>query len=310
MFRISSLVLAALIMAASAWAQDPAASGPRMPGDRGPGSTEEQMQARRDAIAQLGPCDVLGVFAHPDDETFCSGTFARLAEQGKRVLLVYATSGDAGGDLTGRGLSGAALGNEREQEMRNAAKVLGLPAEPLFLRYPDGNVYDYWDELVDLVGAIIKQTGPSIVVTFGPDGYYGHADHVAIGQITGRAFDASDGPSYLLHASISRSRNDMIVQFGGGNGYKSVADKFITYTVNVRAQLEKRVGAMKMHRTQFDEKTRTQYRMLAALTGTEQFVEARHPGAGGGLSELFATGDSATPSGSAASEDTNAPAEP
>jgi LmbE family N-acetylglucosaminyl deacetylase len=259
-----------------------------MPGDRGPGSTEAEITARQRAIAELETCDVLGVFAHPDDETFASGTFAQLAQNGKRVLLVYATSGDAGGDLTGRGLSGPALGEEREREMRSAAEVLGLSAPPLFLRYPDGNVYDYWDELVDMVRSIIERTDPSVVVTFGPDGYYGHADHVAVGQIAGRAVDASDGPSHLLHAAISRSRNNMIAQMGGGTGFKSVADAFITYTVDVRAQLEKRTGAMAMHRTQFDEQTLTRYRLLAALTGTEQFVEARHPGEAGALADLLA----------------------
>ena len=40
---------------------------------------------------------LLGVFAHPDDETFCAGgTFARYAEQGAEIMVVSATRGQAG----------------------------------------------------------------------------------------------------------------------------------------------------------------------------------------------------------------------
>ena len=40
---------------------------------------------------------VLGVYAHPDDETFCSGgTFARYAAEGSDIMLVSATRGEAG----------------------------------------------------------------------------------------------------------------------------------------------------------------------------------------------------------------------
>jgi LmbE family N-acetylglucosaminyl deacetylase len=40
---------------------------------------------------------LLGVFAHPDDETFCAGgTFARYAKDGAEVMVVSATRGEAG----------------------------------------------------------------------------------------------------------------------------------------------------------------------------------------------------------------------
>jgi LmbE family N-acetylglucosaminyl deacetylase len=60
-------------------------------------------------IASLAPVDILAVFAHPDYETFASGTFTKLSANGQRIQLVYATSGHAGGDLTGQGLKGEAL---------------------------------------------------------------------------------------------------------------------------------------------------------------------------------------------------------
>ncbi len=284
MLRVLTVCIVTLLVVQGSAAQDERPLG-RRPG--GMESTEEQKEAREKAIAALESCDVLGVWAHPDDETFASGTFAKLAAKGKRVLLVYATSGDAGRDRTNRGLSGESLGQEREQEMRNAAKALELSTEPLFLRYPDGKVYDYWDEVIGSVRSIIAKTSPAVVITFGPDGYYGHADHIAVGQIAGRAFDDSGTPSHLLHAALSRSTNNIIVRAGGGNRFKPVDDKFITYKVDIKGHVNNRVGAMQAHKTQFDERTVAQMRQLLALTHKEEFVEVRHPGKAGLLSELL-----------------------
>jgi LmbE family N-acetylglucosaminyl deacetylase len=55
-----------------------------------------------------GRCRLLGVFAHPDDETFCAGgTFARYAGQGAEIMVVSATRGQAGE------IRDAAVGNRR-----------------------------------------------------------------------------------------------------------------------------------------------------------------------------------------------------
>lgn len=53
---------------------------------------------------------MLAALAHPDDETVCAGTLARAAAAGWDVHVLYATSGDAGQDVSGRNLKGAALG--------------------------------------------------------------------------------------------------------------------------------------------------------------------------------------------------------
>lgn len=256
-----------------------------------PESVLQAIEARSKAIDALKTCDILAVFAHPDDETFAIGTFSKLSANGQKIQLVYATSGDAGGDLTGQGLSGADLGQWREGEMNAAAEVIGVSAKPLFLRYPDGYVRKNWDDVLGNVESIIAKTQPKIVVTFGPDGYYGHSDHLAIGQIAERAFDELGIGSHLLHVAIPKSMNDKIKQAGGGDRYKAVNDRYITYIVNVKKQIQQRVGAMKAHGSQFDEQTVAQMQMLGALTGIEGFVEVRNLGESGTLSDLFSKGD-------------------
>ena len=138
---------------------------------------QDRDQGTSTAWAELEPCEFLAVFAHPDDETFATGTLAKLAARDVCVQLVYATSGDAGGDLTDRGLSGAALGAEREQEMRRAARALNLPRAPVFLRHGDGKGQENWQTVLEDVEALLAKIQPRVVLTFGPDGYYGHSDH-------------------------------------------------------------------------------------------------------------------------------------
>ncbi len=48
-------------------------------------------------LAALHPMRILGVFAHPDDESFCAGgTLARYVASGAEVMVVSATRGEAG----------------------------------------------------------------------------------------------------------------------------------------------------------------------------------------------------------------------
>ena len=83
---------------------------------------------------------LLGVFAHPDDETTCAGVLARAAASGWEVRVIFATSGDAGSDVSGRNLKGAALGREREREGACALATLGVKRPPIWLSFGDGTL--------------------------------------------------------------------------------------------------------------------------------------------------------------------------
>ena len=132
-----------------------------------------------------GRCRLLGVFAHPDDETFCAGgTFARYAGQGAEIMVVSATRGQAGQ------IRDAAVGNRRtiaavrEAELRLACERLGI-TKVRCLDYVDGTLADAeFSALVDEVAEVICEFGPDVVITFGPDGGYGHPDHVTISAVT------------------------------------------------------------------------------------------------------------------------------
>ena len=69
-------------------------------------------------------------------------------------------------------------------ELRAAAAVLGI-REVCILGYGDGAV-DQVDPMVAIraIAGQIRRVRPDVVITFGPDGAYGHPDHIAISQFT------------------------------------------------------------------------------------------------------------------------------
>ncbi|HEY0753220.1 MAG TPA: PIG-L family deacetylase [Ktedonobacteraceae bacterium] len=129
---------------------------------------------------------LLCVLAHPDDESLAlGGTIAKYSSLGVETSLIVATRGE-------RGWRGHAsqhpgeqmLGQIREQEVRQASQALGI-AHLLFLDYMDGDLDQANEfEATAQITRLIRQLRPDIVLTFGPDGLYGHPDHIAISQFT------------------------------------------------------------------------------------------------------------------------------
>jgi LmbE family N-acetylglucosaminyl deacetylase len=129
---------------------------------------------------------ILGVLAHPDDESLgFGGTFAKYAADGVEIFLITATRGERGrfGPSGERG-DPVEVGRVREAELQAAAAVLGI-REVTVLGFPDGAV-DQVPAAVAIrsIVAHIRRIQPDVVVTFGPDGAYGHPDHIAISQFT------------------------------------------------------------------------------------------------------------------------------
>jgi len=145
------------------------------------------------------PLRLMAVLAHPDDESLgLGGVLARYAAEGVETTVVTATRGERGrfrGERDGPLHPGPeGLARIRETELRAAAKVLGVRA-PILLGYPDGAL-DQADprEAVGRIAACMRTARPDVVLTFGPDGAYGHPDHIAISQLTGAAIVAAADP--------------------------------------------------------------------------------------------------------------------
>lgn len=150
------------------------------------------------------PRRLLAVFAHPDDESFGSGgALADCAASHGQATLVCATRGEVG-QISDPGLATPeTLGQVREAELRCACRALGL-TDLIFLDYRDSGMAgtpendhprafcqaDAAEVVARLVG-IIRRVRPQIVVTFDPNGGYGHPDHLASHRHTVAAFHAA-----------------------------------------------------------------------------------------------------------------------
>ena len=155
------------------------------------------------------PPRLLGVFAHPDDETLCAGgTFAKYASAGADVRVISFTKGGAGQIRDAGVATRATLTVVRARELDAAGKELGL-TESRCLDYPDGGLAQIdQPSLVRVASELLSEFDPDVVITFGPDGFSGHPDHVAVGAaVTTACFEMRSSTSIrLFHCHLPPNR--------------------------------------------------------------------------------------------------------
>jgi LmbE family N-acetylglucosaminyl deacetylase len=155
------------------------------------------------------PLRLLGIFAHPDDETLCAGgTLAKYASTGAEVRVVSLTKGGAGQIRDAGAATRATLSEVRAMELHAAGKELGL-SETRCLDYVDGELSGVdGRSLVRLAADLIGELQPDIVITFAPDGFSGHPDHIAVGAaVTQACYETRATTSLrLFHCRPPRSR--------------------------------------------------------------------------------------------------------
>lgn len=134
----------------------------------------------------LQPNVVLGVAAHPDDLDFsASGTFAKFVQRGAKAYYLILTDGGAGSE--DRSMTSEQLQQIRQEEQRNAGKVLGL-TDVFFCNHKDGTLQNTLEVKREVVRAI-RTVRPDVVITMDPSvlysadmGFINHPDHRAAGQ--------------------------------------------------------------------------------------------------------------------------------
>ena len=147
------------------------------------------------------PRTLVAVFAHPDDETLVAPALARYAREGVRVVLVIATDGRRGANAHARIPAGDSLAKVRADEARCSARALGLEP-PVLLGFPDAGLADFapWpgkrlDTLATRLDSVLRVLRPSVVVTWGPEGGYGHSDHRLTSNVVTQIFQSGALPS-------------------------------------------------------------------------------------------------------------------
>ena len=219
-----------------------------------------------DSLLPLAGRTVLGIFAHPDDESLaCGGTLARLADAGARVILLCASHGEAGSISDPALVPDGNLGAVRARELRDAAAVLGI-AEVILLNHSDGNLRwkDEPELLAEIVGAI-QRYRPDAVITFAEDGLYWHLDHIGVHERTWDAvasLGADAPPLYYVTMQLGVMREMVDAAHGKGgappdSSFWGIApDAFgdgakpPTFVIDVRDWVPRKLAALRCHRTQ------------------------------------------------------------
>ncbi len=154
---------------------------------------------------------LLLVLAHPDDESMGTGGLVlRHTRNGVATHLVCATYGEAGWSGKPPGAKKEDLPEIRAKELEEAAAALALTGVELW-DYPDGGVSGSdQQEITQRIWEEISKLRPRVVVGWGPDGGYGHPDHIAMGACTDAAVGAmteGERPA-LYHVAIDQPLAD------------------------------------------------------------------------------------------------------
>jgi len=215
--------------------------------------------APANARGDAAPQNVLVVVAHPDDELFMAPAIAALARQGADVAIFYATAGDAG-----PGVSGIAPGDElaerRIAEAWCAVEALGVTTL-LGAEHGDGKLgvaaHHQGSPARELAVSFKEQFALSdLVLTWGADGGYGHADHRMVSALATQivqAMPSAERPK-LLYVGIPAGRLPAVPEMAQwAITDPALLTESIAYTP---ADLAAAAAAAKCHVTQFDAATR------------------------------------------------------
>ena len=148
------------------------------------------------------------VWAHADDETPVGPILARYAREGVQVHMIIATDGAQGAANT-TVPRGPEIAKLRAEEARCSALALGI-RPPILLGFPDGALGHYNADpalLFRLTQRLVEEfqkLRPDALITWGPDGGYGHPDHRIISSIVTQLVRAAAPgvPQRLFYGSI------------------------------------------------------------------------------------------------------------
>ncbi len=190
------------------------------------------------------------IFAHPDDETFMvGGTIAKLSKE-YEIHLLCATKGEAGKNSKDETQQ---LGKMRAQEIKNAAKILGIK-KVYFLGFKDGTLSNnLYHSLATKIQKKLEILKPEFIMSNDPTGNSGHIDHITIAMVTLYVFHKLSFIKtlwqYCGKAEVSELMKDnYFIHFPKGYTRKEV-DKVI----DVSDVWDIKVKAMKEHKSQMHD---------------------------------------------------------
>jgi LmbE family N-acetylglucosaminyl deacetylase len=245
---------------------------------------------------------LLVVMAHPDDESMgTGGLILRHTRADVEVNLICATRGEKGWGGKPPGARREDLSRIRTTELEAAASALAINGYELW-DYPDGGVEGSDQaEITTRIGAEISRLAPAAVIGWGPDGAYGHPDHIAMGRCTDAAIAAisdSDRPA-LYHVAVDAPlalayRAAMQLNGPDGGSLPLVVKDHVDFVVEMTPEeVQMKLRAIDCHQSQLDTwrvEIRNHSALMQQVYGREPYIAqpkmARPLTAGGLLGEF------------------------
>ncbi|HEX4901253.1 MAG TPA: PIG-L family deacetylase [Acidimicrobiales bacterium] len=215
--------------------------------------------------------------AHPDDESIATGgTIARAADEGHRVVLVFATRGECGEVPDGFLDDGEELGHRRERETVASAAALGAHRVE-FLGYRDSGMMGeptnedpacFWaadvEEAAERLARILGEEQADALTVYDDHGGYGHPDHIQVHRVGHRAAELAGTPR-VYESTMNRDHLHRLMAEAQGSGVEIDDDvrddsfgspaSIITTTVDVRHWVERKRESMRLHASQIAEES-------------------------------------------------------
>ncbi|MBI5949142.1 MAG: PIG-L family deacetylase [Chloroflexi bacterium] len=228
---------------------------------------------------------LLAVIPHPDDEAYSfAGTIALAAAAGWECMVHCASRGERGKRHDGGPTGEAALGLAREYELATSCALLGA-APPVSWGLPDGGLRDAPSQAARILG-LFRELQPDLVLALGPDGAYGHPDHIAVYRWLREAWESSPAPRpALLFAAFPRGL--FLPQYEKCIGMmgdppeppaSAIGSDAAHYSVSIARVREAKLAAIAAHRSQLpggDPEAIFPPGIVGALVHTECFLDAR-----------------------------------
>lgn len=159
---------------------------------------------------------LLAVTAHPDDEVFMGPILTRYAREGVKVYLAIATKGEKGAHDFAKIPAGDQLADARRGEATCACKELGIEP-PIFFNLNDGELGAVTRPLAKNVQAVaenlqqlLNQLHPKVILTWGPEGGYGHPDHRLVSDAVTQVVQSEHSDIRLYYAGLSAAQAELL----------------------------------------------------------------------------------------------------